>query len=182
MDAIRPELSAVRVAFEEFEGNVDELSEYEQITGHLVVDIKLGENFRRKARYCADGNKRKTQSSVTYSSVVSRDSVRIMLLVAALNELNIRAADVQNAFLTAPNLEKNWMRAGSEFGHEEGKTFMVRRALYGLKSASAAFRAYLAERLEQIGFPIYHSRSRFGGDQQQKKTVRSTMIIYCICP
>jgi hypothetical protein len=36
--------------------------------------MKLGENFRRKARYCADGHKTETPASVTYSAVLSRDS------------------------------------------------------------------------------------------------------------
>ena len=87
-----------------------------------------------------------------YSTVVSRDSVRIMLLIAALNDLEVLGADIQNAFLSAPNLEKIWMKAGPEFGPEQGKTFIVVRALYGLKSASAAFRAFMAEKLDLIGF------------------------------
>jgi hypothetical protein len=47
---------------------------------------------------------------------VSRDSVRILLTIAALNELDILGADVQNTFLTAPNKEKYWMIARPEFG------------------------------------------------------------------
>jgi hypothetical protein len=61
------------------------------------------------------------------------------LTIAALNDLDILGADVQNAFLTAPNKEKCWMTAGPEFGPEEGKTFLVVKALYGLKSASFSF-------------------------------------------
>lgn len=152
MDSVHQEMAAIRVALEEFEGNVRELIGYQLITGHIVFDVKLGENFRRKARYCADGHKTKAPASITYSSVVSRDSVRIMLLIASLNGLSLKAADVQNAFLTAPNLEKVYLTAGPEFGSDAGKTYIVRRALYGLKSASAAFRTYLAEKLEEIGF------------------------------
>ena len=152
MDAIRKEMTAIRGAVEEYEGDIRDLIGYQLITGHIVFDVKLGENFRRKARFCADGHKTKTPASVTYSSVVSRDSVRIMLLIAALNGLSLKAADIQNAFLTAPNLEKVYIIAGPEFGAEQGKTFIIRKALYGLKSASAAFRAYLAEKLEEIGF------------------------------
>eukprot|EP00978_Attheya_sp_CCMP212_P020814 scaffold60119_cov30-Attheya_sp.AAC.2 len=66
----------------------------------------------RKSRFCADGHKTGAPSSVTYSTVVSRDSVRILLTIAALNDLKILGADVQNAFLTAPNKEKLWIRAG----------------------------------------------------------------------
>eukprot|EP00978_Attheya_sp_CCMP212_P034040 scaffold140628_cov38-Attheya_sp.AAC.1 len=102
----------IRIAFEEYDVNPEELIGYEEITGHLVFNVKLGENFRRKARFCADGHKTGAPSSVTYSTVVSRDSVRILLTIAALNDLKILGADVQNAFLTAPNKEKVWIRAG----------------------------------------------------------------------
>jgi len=44
------------------------------------------------------------------------------------------------------------MKAGPEFGAEEGKWFIVVRALYGLKSAAAAFRAFMAEKLDNAGF------------------------------
>jgi hypothetical protein len=73
-------------------------------------------------------------------------------MAAALNGLDVQGADVQNAFLSAPNLEKIWMRAGTEFGAEQGKVFIVVRALYGLKSAAAAFRAFMASKLEELGF------------------------------
>ena len=39
-------------------------------------------------------------TSITYSSVVSRDSVRIALTIAALNGLDILAFDIHNAYLT----------------------------------------------------------------------------------
>lgn len=152
MDAVRKEMSAVMIALEHHEGDPRSLVGFEEITGHLVFDVKLGENFRRKARFCADGHKTGAPASLTYSSVVSRDSVRILLMIAALNNLELRAADIQNAFLTAPNREKCYIIAGDEFGDDKGKCFIVRRALYGLKSASASFRAFLAERLEEIGY------------------------------
>jgi hypothetical protein len=74
------------------------------------------------------------------------------LTIAALNDLDILGADVQNAFLTAPNKEKCWMIAGPEFGSEEGKTFLVVKALYGLKSASFSSRSYVAQKLTSMGF------------------------------
>ena len=132
-------------ALDEIEDDdIEKLIGFEEITGHLVFDIRLGEIFRRKARYCADGHKTSTPSSITYSTVVARDSVRIILLTAALNDVQVMAADVNNAFLTASNKEKIWIRAGPEFVSLEGKPFIVRAALYGLNSASASFRAPMA--------------------------------------
>ena len=101
-DAMNEEVKKVRVAFEEHEGDPNDLVGYQKISTHLIFDIKLSENFRRKARLVADGHKTQTPKSVTYSSVVSRDSVRICLLLAALNDLDIKCADIENAYLTAP--------------------------------------------------------------------------------
>ena len=64
----------------------------------------------------ADGHKTEPPASITYSTVISRDSVRILLTIAALNDLEIFGADVQNAFLSAPNLEKVWNHANGALG------------------------------------------------------------------
>ena len=44
------------------------------------------------------------------------------------------------------------MRAGPEFGELEGRYFIVSKALYGLKSAGASFRSFLAKRFDKMGF------------------------------
>ena len=77
--------------------------------------MKLSENFRRMERFVADGHLVKTPESITYSTVVLRDSIRILLLVASLNNLETMGADVHNAFLSDENLEKYWIRAGPGF-------------------------------------------------------------------
>ena len=151
-DAIAKEMQQIMSALSEHEGSTDDLIGYQGITGHLIFDIKLSENFRRKARYCADGHKTDTPKAMVYSSVVSRDSVRIVLLLAALNKLEVLSADVQNAFLTAPNKEKIYLKTGQEFGANANKIYIVTKALYGLKSASASFRSYVADALDNIGY------------------------------
>ena len=78
----------------------------------MIFDIKLGENSRRKDRMVAGGHTKKTPSSVTYISVVSRDLLRIMLMIAELNNLDLQAVDIENAYLTAPCRENIWTRAG----------------------------------------------------------------------
>jgi hypothetical protein len=46
---------------------------------------------------------------------------------------------------------KVWLTAGIEFGAEQGgKNLLVVRALYGLKSASASFWAYMAKKLDDM--------------------------------
>ena len=87
-----------------------------------------------------------------YSSVVSRDSVRLFFLIAALNDLQIKACDVQNAYINAPTKEKVWFRAGRELGSDAGKVVVIVRALYGLKSSGARFRENMAQTLRDAGF------------------------------
>jgi hypothetical protein len=156
-DAICKEMKNVRPAFEVWEKDISELPVgYQKITCHTIFDVKMGENFRRKARFVADGHKTNTPAAMTYSSVVSRDSVRIALTIAALNDLKILACDIQNAYLTADCRERVWIQAGPEFGSEAGTNMLVKKALYGLKSSGAAFRAFLAETLDAMGYrPTY---------------------------
>jgi len=156
--AIQKEMARVRVAFEKWQdGSTAEeakqkLVGYQYIGTHMVFDVKI-DGLVRKARLVADGHKTETPASITYSSVVSRDSVRICFLIAALNDLSLVAADIGNAYLNAPNREKTWTVAGPEFGEDAGTVYLVIRALYGQKSAGAAWRAFFAQVLTvDLGF------------------------------
>jgi hypothetical protein len=89
---------------------------------------------------------------MTYAIVVSRESVIIDLTLSSLNDLDVKMADVENAYLTAPITEKVWTVLGPEFGDEAGKRALIVRALYGLHSAVAAFRNHLAECMKHLGW------------------------------
>jgi hypothetical protein len=79
--------------------------------------------------------------------------VRIALAIASLNELDVLAADVQNAYLNAPTKEKCYTVAGPEFGPDnEGRPVLIFRALYGLRSSGARWRDHLAETIRNMGF------------------------------
>ena len=55
----------------------------------MIFDIKFGENFRRKAWLVAGGHMTETPATLTYWSVVSRDSAWIALTIRALNDLQM---------------------------------------------------------------------------------------------
>ena len=93
-----------------------------------------------------------TPKCMTYLSVVGRDTVRIALTIAALNDLQVKAGDVMNAYMTAPCSEKIWTVLGKEFGTDQGKKAIIVRALYGLKSSGEAFRAHLADCMRSMGY------------------------------
>ena len=84
-------------------------------------------------------------TAITYASVVSRELVHIAPNLAALNGLEVKTADIENAYLTAPVNEKIWCTLGPEFGSEAGKRAIVVHSLYGLKYAGAAFCNHLAD-------------------------------------
>jgi Reverse transcriptase (RNA-dependent DNA polymerase) len=152
-DAICKEMKNMHPAFEAWDKPQNEIPiGFQEVKCHLIFDVKMGKNFRRKARFVTGGHTTDVPSSLTYASVVSRDSVRIALLIAALNDLKVLACDIQNAYLMADCRELIWNRAGPEFGSETGTIFIVKKALYGLKSAGAAFRGLLAETLYDMGY------------------------------
>ena len=104
-------------------------------------------DLRRKARYVAGGHLTDPPTYMTYSTVVSRESVRIAFLIAALNQLQVLAGDIQNAYLNAPTTEKLYFVAGPEWGADEGRLVIIVRALYGLKSSALNWRNHLADML-----------------------------------
>ena len=124
---------------------------YTKIRCHMIFDIKM--DFTRKARFVAGGHLTDPPKESVYSSVVTRESVRIFFLIAALNGLDVLACDVQNAYLNAGTKEKNWFEAGIEFGPTNvGKPVLIVRALYGLRSSGAMWREHMANTLKDAGF------------------------------
>jgi hypothetical protein len=90
---------------------------------------------------------------MTFSGVVSRNSVRIAFTLTALNVLDILAADIQNAYLSAPTEERLYVVAGFEFPlNLRGRPAKIVRALYGMKSSGARFRDHLAALLRDMGY------------------------------
>ena len=113
-DALKKEMANVQVAFHAHEdhttdqarrGEAKKLIGFIEIKCHIIFDEM---DFTRKARFVAGGGGHLTQTPacVTYSSVVSRDSVRLAFMIAALNDLNVSATDVGNAYLNAVCREK----------------------------------------------------------------------------
>jgi hypothetical protein len=150
-DAIAKEMKEVCIAFNILPDGHVAPNGYQKIPCHMIFDIKM-EDFRRKARLVAGGHRTAAPATITYASVVSRETVRLALTIAALNDLEVKVGDVLNAYITAPVKEKVWTVLGPEFGPDVGRSAIIVRALYGLKSAGAAFRAHLASFMRQMGY------------------------------
>jgi hypothetical protein len=150
-DSIQKEMKNVCVAFNILDDDANLPPGHTFVRCHIVFDVKM--DLTRKSRYVAGGHMTKPPSSVTYASVVSRESVRIILTLAALNGLDVLSSNIQSAYLTAPTKEKIWTYCIPEFGGEDsGKCAIVVRALYGLRGSGAAFRNHLAKLMTDLGF------------------------------
>lgn len=150
-DAIAKEMSNVRVAFNILDENQNVPPGYQFMDCHMVFDIKM-DGFRRKARLVAGGHMTEAPAVMTYASVVSRETVRIALTIAALNDLEVKASDIQNAYLTAPCEEKIYTTLGPEFGEDKGKTAIIVRALYGLKSAGSSYWQHISDCMYSLNY------------------------------
>jgi hypothetical protein len=124
---------------------------YQEICCHIIFDVKM-KDFRRNVRFVACGHTTDTPHAITYASVVSRESVRVTLTLAALNDLDVKMADIENVYLTAPLTEKVWTVLGPELGDDAGNRALIVRALYGLNSAVAAFMNHLDECMNHLGW------------------------------
>lgn len=159
-DALAKEMKRVKVAFAKDDkympddvrnNKAPEYRSFKEISCHMVFDVKM--NFDRKARFVANGSTTEALEAITYSSVVDRDSVRIAFLIAALNDLDVASCDIANAYLNAECREKIWFEAGPELGADAGSLMRITRALYGLKSSGAAWRAMFSNFIiNQLGF------------------------------
>jgi len=132
---------------------------WSKVTGHIVWDVKM--DFTRKARWVLDGHKTPDPIYSNFAGVVSRESIRICFTYAALNELQVCAADIKNAYLQAPSSRKDYIVCGSEFGLENvGKIGLIHRALYGGKTAGRDFRNHLKSLYAPSELHIMSCRSR----------------------
>ena len=127
------EISKVKVAWKADENFTPELfrsqktNEYigfQEIEFYLIFDAKM--DFTRKARFVAGGHTTKAPSSITYLSVVLRDSVRLAFVITALNGLDIMSCDLENAHINATNRENIWFEGGIECGEDKGKILRCR--------------------------------------------------------
>ena len=131
----------VEIAFQTMPEGEKPPSCYQYVNGHMVFDIKMEDIYMRKACLVAGGLLTHTPDFVTYSSVVTRKSVYIALIIALLHDdLEDKAADVLNAYVMTPN---------NEFGDNADKSA---RALHSLKSAGASFRAHLVQNMCELGY------------------------------
>ena len=75
------------------------------------------------------------------------------MMYAALNNLPVCPADIQNAYLQAPASKKHYIVCGPEFGLENvGRLAVIVQALYRGKSAGADYWQHVQSAMTEMGF------------------------------
>ena len=100
----------VSVAFEILPTGAPVPVGWKKSSGHLIRDLKM--DFTRKDRWVKDGHCMPDPKYLKYAGMVSRESARISLTYAALNDVDVTAADIQNAYLRAPSSEMQYVIFG----------------------------------------------------------------------
>ena len=149
-DAVSLEMNTILPALDLTPDNVSP-SGYTRSSGHIIFDVKM--DFTRKARWVKDGHLTPDPDTSNFAGVVSRESVRIALTYAALNDLEVCAGDIKSAYLQAPTSEKHYIICGAEFPLEwQGRVAIIRRALYGGKCAGSDYWKHMRTCMEHLGF------------------------------
>ena len=123
---------------------------FQKIRVHFVYAVKHDGRF--KARLVADGHLTKEPVESIYSGVVSLRSLRMVVFLSQLNNLEIWGADVGNAYLEAYTDEKLCIMAGPEFKELQGHLLIMLKALYGTRSGGARWHDRLFDILQELKF------------------------------
>ena len=102
---IAKEIKNVKISFDIMGDGERVPNGYKQFHCHMIFDVSM-EYFRRKARLLDDGYMAKTPKFQTYYSIVLRETVRFALTISDLNDLQVKAGEVMNVYVTAPITKK----------------------------------------------------------------------------
>ena len=124
-----------------------------------VYDVKLdssGAVQRYKARLVAQGfsQKKGIDYNETFAPTMHIKTMRILLALAARDNLRAYQYDISTAFLHASLSEEVYVRQppGHVVKGKENWVYKLRKAMYGLKNAPKAFSDHFMSVLKRLGF------------------------------
>ena len=136
----------------------------QKIRVHLIFAVKHDE--RHKARFVAGGHLTPDPVETIYSGIVSIRSVRFVIFLAKLNNLEVWGADIGNAYLEAKTKEKLYIVAGPEFEELEGHILVIYKALYGLKGSGLRWSQKIHDIMLDMGFHLPKLNPVYGSGKQ----------------
>ena len=135
--------------FDIIENNAKVPIEYEKIRCHIVFGVNM--DVTHKVRLFIGRHTTEFVEVSNHSNVISRESVRIVMIIAALNDLKLETGNIQNEYLTALCLKKIYIICGLEFGPDlEVKQAIIIRALYNHKRSSKVVYNHLSTCIKEL--------------------------------
>ena len=133
---------------------------HKPVAGKWVLKIKRGaqgEIEQFKATYVAKGAKGFTQMHgvdffETWAPVGRCATLRMLLSVCAIKDLETKHIDIKLAFLNGVREEEVYMVQAPMFNDRSGRFWRLKKALYGLKQAAREWHRALAKLLSELGF------------------------------
>ena len=165
------------------------------LDGKWVLDYKLGEFnelLRRKARYVIKGYVQHYGIDYfeTHSPVVKAKSIRIMLIITAVFDLELKHIDFDTAFLNGFLMEIVYMNQPEGFivGDPKKKICKLMKSIYGLKQAARVWYKSIDELLIKLGWrstlvdPCFYTKvSKTGNRMFMSLYVDDSGIAYKKC-
>ena len=74
----------------------------------------------------------KVPATIMFPCVVSRETIRIALRIATVNDLKLKSANILKASIQVSVIEKVWTTLDPEFGSDASPTAVIVKASYGL--------------------------------------------------
>ena len=134
------------------QGRAEAIMSYVQILDHLDHQEQQEDLYKFRAITCHQGPLSPDPIESIYSGVVSIRSLRLVVFLAKLNNLEVWGADIGNAYLEAKTKEKLYIVAGPEFEELEGHILVIYKALYGLKSSGLRWSQKIHDIMLDTGF------------------------------
>ena len=136
-------------------------------------------NLTLKGWLVAGGYRNKSvPAHTTFSTVLSRDSLRICLMLVAFNDLDVHIADIGNTYFSAPCKKRVHVVCGPElFGPDhEGKVALIVRVLHGFKSARNVWRYHFAAAIRD---DLEYKSTKANPDVYRKVQHKADKTPYC---
>jgi hypothetical protein len=109
----------------------------------MIYDVK--HDGCHKACLVAGGHLTDPNTESIYSGDVSLRGIQLIIVFAELNKLELWGAYIGDAYLEELTKEKVYIIGGPDFGDLAGRTLLIFKALYGLRSSGLCWHQRFAD-------------------------------------
>ena len=111
--------------------------------------------YKLKTRLCMRGDREQNRENIRVDSPTAhKDSLKLVLAIAANEEFDIATGDIKSAFLQGKSLDRQVFVVPPQEAEEEGVLWLLQKGAYGLIDGSRLFYLELKDKLERVGMIV----------------------------